>query len=529
MVKFASLLTRLIGKDRPEKKITHSFLEILDDLREKRFTRVQTWLQRTLSDCPESIELPQLLDEAHAAGWRGSELAKLEAFAFYYRGELHAAYSRACPYAIVPNFDGDLFIIAAFSLYHLCRYEEAYRLIESLGDNELLLDGRSDFAITAALISWSANKIDATKRYIDRAWSLAPNDPVVALNAYSIYFELGDTKSFLEVKMAFDEGGYDVEQAGFALAIIELAQDRYAEGFRLLELRYKMREASRYLNSGLFDRPRWQGEPLGGKTLLVSAEQGLGDTIQFVRFLSQINELGGRVVMEVQPEALSLLKFNFPNIDIVIRDYAKAPILKFDMWVGMMSLPHLLGIAENDVPGRAGYITAPPDVSDYWRRRVAELSRGRRRKIGVAWSGQPAHRADRRRSIPFDKIASGIRGLDVSFFALQLQVPELRPANLIDLSEEMVTLADTAALIAEMDLVITVDTSIVHLAGALGKQVLLMLPYRYEWRWSLEGERNNWYETVKVIRQSLPGNWDSVIEEVWQHRLPSFIGTLQEA
>ena len=97
MVKFASLLTRLIGKDRPEKKITHSFLEILDDLREKRFTRVQTWLQRTLSDCPESIELPQLLDEAHAAGWRGSELAKLEAFAFYYRGELHAAYSRACP------------------------------------------------------------------------------------------------------------------------------------------------------------------------------------------------------------------------------------------------------------------------------------------------------------------------------------------------------------------------------------------------------------------------------------------------
>jgi hypothetical protein len=121
-----------------------------------------------------------------------------------------------------------------------------------------------------------------------------------------------------------------------------------------------------------------------------------------------------------------------------------------------------------------------------------------------------------------------IRGLDADFFSLQISVPPSHPANLIDVSEELVTIADTAALIAEMDLIITVDTSIVHLAGAIGKETWLLLPYRYEWRWGLSGERNNWYESVKVLRQPTHGDWDSVLSDVFGHRFTSHSWSKQE-
>ena len=155
--------------------------------------------------------------------------------------------------------------------------------------------------------------------------------------------------------------------------------------------------------------------------------------------------------------------------------------------------------------------------------RLAELAGGDAPRIGLAWSGNPTHRADRRRSIPFGHIARVVRDHPLlRFFALQTSVPDSCPANLVNVSEEMVTLADTAALIAEMDLVITVDTSIVHIAGALGKTAWLLLPHRYEWRWSLAGETNNWYASVRVIRQQRIGDWDSVLEEAFGRRLGEF-------
>lgn len=502
--------------------------EVLSDLEQKNTGRLQAWLQQCMQDRPETVDLTQLLEEARRAGWSAAEVDKLETFALYYRGDIAEAFRHASKYAGVQDFDGDLFIIAAFSLYHLGQFEDAYRVLSSLGERECLMNGRSDFAIAAASICWAANRATEAENHIVKAWELAPDDPIVALNAYSIHFELGNMAAFDEVREAFQEGRYDLDRAGFALAVIDLAQDRYEDGFRLLESRYKMLEAHRYLNRGLFGRPRWQGETLRGKTLLVSAEQGLGDTVQLARFLPMVEALGAHVVVEVQAEAVTLLQFNFPHIEIFVREYAKAPPISFDLWVGMMSLPHLLGITAKDVPGKAGYLRVPPEAADYWRVRVTELARGRRPRIGLAWSGQPAHRADRRRSIPFARIANAIRGIDAVFFALQTHVPSVYPANLIDVSEEMVTLADTAALIAEMDLVITVDTSVVHLAGAIFKETWLLLPYRYEWRWSLEGELNNWYESVKVLRQPKTGDWESVLNSAFHHRLPAYHVNEQE-
>lgn len=507
------------GESQPAPSVLAAEVENAVNNRDTPF--LQNWLQTLLRADSKSPAFQSLMQAVTQNDWPKHDIDKLEIFGLFYQGNLTAAFERASKYTTAPNFDPDLFIIAAFSLFHSGAFEEAYRVLALGSPYAALLDGRSDFAIVATLISQAANVPDALKRYIDLAWRLAPTDPAVALNAYAIYFELGDMPAFDAVRQAFRRGDYSLEQTGFALAVVELAQDHYEEGFRLFEERYKMTEAPRYLNSGLFALPRWQGEDLASKHLLISAEQGLGDTIQMARYLPELNRLGAAgVVMETQPETLTLLQHNFPHIQMVERKYGIAPALHFDLWVGAMSLPTLLGTSASTVPGQASYLHVPPEAAGYWRTRVTELARANRPKIGLAWSGQPTHRSDRRRSIPFAQMMQVVRACDASFFALQTHVPEIHPANLISISDEMVTLADTAALIAEMDWVITVDTSVVHLAGAIGKEAWLLLPYRYEWRWSLNGESNHWYDSVKVLRQQRLGDWDGVLADVFDRRLP---------
>jgi tetratricopeptide (TPR) repeat protein len=474
-------------------------------------------------------DLTPLLDAARQASWHERDLVKLETYAYHSCGDSHAVLRRLKLSLGTTDFDPDLFIIAIIALYRLGRFEEAYQNLTDLGDREHLFAGRSDFANTAALICQAANRPTETRRYIDTAWSLAPDDTTVALNAYGIYFGLGDLEAFEQVRETFQQGNHDLELSGFTLANVELAQGHYEEGFRLLEHRYQMQEAHRYLNRALFAIPRWQGERLQDKALLISAEQGLGDTIQMARFLPKLeSSSAARLFMESQPETVTLLKFNFPQIEIIIREHGKTPPVKFDLWTGLMSLPHRLGTTANTVPGRSGYLNIPPDNSEYWCARVNTLARQGKPRIGLAWSGEPTHRADRRRSIPFALMMEAIRPIDADFFALQTHVPSDLSEHLINVSDEMITLADTAALIAEMDLIITVDTSIVHLAGAIGKETWLLLPYRYEWRWGLSGERNNWYESVKVLRQPTHGDWDSVLSDVFGHRFTSHVWSKQE-
>jgi len=474
-------------------------------------------------------DLSRLLVAGRHAGWSESDLTKLEILAYYYQGDWSEALDRSEAVLARGDFDLDLFVIVLYSLNRLARYEEAYQRLSGLGERAHLFAGRSDFAIAAALVCQAVNQLEETRHHLLNAWRLAPDNTLIALNAYVIFFELGDMERFAEVRTALDQGHHDLQSTGFSLAVVALAQDLYEEGFQLLEQRYQMWEAPRYLNRGLFGLPRWQGESLEGKVLLLSAEQGLGDTIQMARFLPQVAALGASsVFIECQPPAVTLLQYNFPQFEIVVREYGKAPRKAFDLWTGLMSLPFLLGIRTDTVPGTAGYLNIPAEHGEYWRSRLTEITRPHKPRIGLAWSGEPRHSADRRRSIPFEKIAETIRGIDADFLALQTTVPAIRPENLIDVSEELVTLADTGALIAEMDLVITVDTSIVHLAGAIAKETWLLLPYRYEWRWGLAGEANHWYESVKVLRQPVHGDWDSILSEVFEHRLPSQGWTKQE-
>ena len=405
------------------------------------------------------------------------------------------------------------------------RFEEGYALLKQFRQEEVArLDQAGFFAYAGYIALSGGGTIEEACGYFDRALGQGLHSALLAVNAYPIYFEAGQHERADQLRRSIAEHYREDPDAVFAAAIVELARDYYAEGFRLAEARYRMPDLERFINASLLSRPRWQNESIAGRRLLVHGEQGLGDIVMMARYLSLLRQRGAEVVVDCREAALTLLQCNFPDCKIVVCDPQQPPTAEFDVWTGVMSLPFHFDTTAESVPATVGYLRVPPEQADYWRSRVAELARPRVPRIGVAWSGNPRHRADRRRSVGFDIFAKHLRGWsDIDFFALQTSVPAIRPANLIDPSEELVTLADTAALIAEMDLVITVDTSVVHIAGALGKPTWLLLPKRYEWRWSLEGERNNWYDSVRVLRQSAHGDWDGLLSKVFGDQLSNWL------
>jgi len=262
-----------------------------------------------------------------------------------------------------------------------------------------------------------------------------------------------------------------------------------------------------------FAQPRWQGEGLAGRTILLHAEQGFGDAIQFLRFVPEVARMAGTVLILVPPELEPLVAGTLPaNCRIVPRGAELPP---FDFHCPFMSVPAVLGTTLANLPAPVPYLHAAPEAVTAWQRK---LDAGRL-NVGVCWSGNPRHFNDRWRSMTLAAMrtlaAEGCR-----FFTLQ---PQKRPGDeealaawkdAVDTGRELRTYADTSALIQALDLVITVDTSVAHLAGALGKPVWVLLPQVPEWRWMLEREDSPWYPSARLYRQEKRGDWTPVLKRV---------------
>lgn len=263
-----------------------------------------------------------------------------------------------------------------------------------------------------------------------------------------------------------------------------------------------------------FAQPAWRGrESLAGKSLLVFAEQGLGDTLQFVRYVPRLAQAGARVLLLVQPELKTLLSA-LPGANRVISPGEALP--PFDFHCPFLSLPLACRTRLETIPREVPYLSPAPASLEKWRARLGTRTR---RRVGIAWSGQRAHVNDRNRSIPLARL-SGLAALDLALVSLQ---KEVRPEDAAALAAnpriahpgaELVDMADTAALIAHLDLVVCVDTAVAHLAGALAKPVWILLPHAADWRWLAEREDSPWYPTARLFRQPAPGDWDSVIARV---------------
>ena len=253
--------------------------------------------------------------------------------------------------------------------------------------------------------------------------------------------------------------------------------------------------------------PQWDGCPLQGRTVLVLAEQGLGDTIQFARYLPMLARAGARVVLRCAPSLVPLLG-RLEGVQTCMPGAEPA----YDYWVDQMSLPLLFGTTLHTVPSPAGYLSPDPARAAAWDQLLPGGLRA-----GLVWAGNPLHSNDRRRSMPVAALAPLIAAGRSSLVSLQTGARAQDLARLFglpDYSSRLTDWSETAAAVSALDVVITVDTAVAHLAGALGIPVWLMLPHAPDWRWMLEREDTPWYTAARLFRQERPGGWAGVIERV---------------
>jgi tetratricopeptide (TPR) repeat protein len=264
------------------------------------------------------------------------------------------------------------------------------------------------------------------------------------------------------------------------------------------------------------DRPRWDGSAFEGKRLLVQDEQGFGDSIQFIRYLPMVKSLGGTVIFETNAPLIGLFR-GFPGIDKLIERPAHGrPAVEFDLHAYLLSIPRIFRTTIYTIPSKTPYLYADVQKARYWG---ARLKKGGF-KVGIAWAGSPTHRNDRNRSFRLGQFRPLAEVPNVQLYGLQkgeaaLQVEDL-PGNLMieDLGPDIKDFSDVAGIIENLDLIVSVDTALVHLAGAMGKSVWTLLPYAPDWRWLLDREDSPWYPTMRLFRQKKPGNWDSVLQRV---------------
>jgi tetratricopeptide (TPR) repeat protein len=312
--------------------------------------------------------------------------------------------------------------------------------------------------------------------------------------------------------------------AQYNLSLTRLRLGDWERGWQGYEARWRFREVHR--SPRVFRQPRWQGEALDGRRILLHAEQGLGDTIQFCRYASLVAARGGQAILQVQEPVVRLMQ----SLAAVRAGQAQTVLLgekppEFDLECPLLSLPTVFATTVETVPWPGAYLGADPELAREKRRQLPGIrpkagSGVRPLRVGLAWAGNPRYKADRRRSVKLATLLPLLRAPGLTWIALQKgeaaeQLAAL-PGDVFvwDGSGRDRDLAETAALVATLDLVVTTDTAIAHLAGAMGKPVWILLPHLSDWRWMQEMETTPWYPTARLFRQREPGDWAGVLEQV---------------
>jgi tetratricopeptide (TPR) repeat protein len=355
------------------------------------------------------------------------------------------------------------------------------------------------------------NRPVAAKASYDAALAAMPGHPQILTNRGHALRRLDRPADALIDFEAALAAAPEFAEAHFEAAMTHLTLGNFDAGWKAYEWRWKTGAFTRYRRP--FQTPPWLGdEPISGKTILLHAEQGFGDTLQFIRYAPLLAGQGAKVICEVQPELLPLLS-QLPDIT-VLASGERLPAC--DLHCPLLSLPLACGTQPGTIPAAIPYLAAPAERVAAWRDR---LPPGRPR-AGFVWSGSLSHKNDSNRSIALARLAGLFEEPPVRCFSLQ---SELRTAdgetlaglpNLVELGSGFRDFADTAAVISLLDIVICVDTAVAHLAGALGKPVLILLPHAADFRWMRNRDETPWYPTAKLLRQPAFGDWDSVVVRV---------------
>ena len=394
------------------------------------------------------------------------------------------------------------------------------------------------------MIAYQVGRYDVAVEYVKRAIALNPAVAEFHNNLGTVYLDQGlSDQALVHLNKALqlqpdyveahynlgnalrDQGKFEAAMAQYRralrhnpdyagahwnLSLVLLLTGNFKDGWQEYEWRWEADVGKPWKRD--FPQPLWDGTDLSGKTILLHAEQGFGDTLQFIRYAPLVAKHGAQVIIECQPEMKSLLQ----SVEGVTRLAAKGePLPDFDVHAPLLRLPMAFETMLDTIPTQVPYITADPERAAVWRRRIA----GKRNtfKVGLAWSGNPTQGNDRNRSCSLAMYAALGRVRDVAFYSLQKGEAAKQTASpldgmaLIDFTGDLHDFADTAALMSNLDLIISVDTSVAHLAGAVGKPVWTLLTFAPDWRWLLEREDCPWYPTMRLFRQERPGDWPGAV------------------
>lgn len=391
--------------------------------------------------------------------------------------EAVASYDRAI--ALKPDYV-KAYLNRGVALYKLNRLEDALASYDqAIGDQA----GYADAFVNRGICLYELRRLDEAVASYDRALALQPDYPEAMLNK----------------------------------SLTLLLQGKLLQGWDLYEWRWHLPASQPYRPA--FAQPCWSGrEPVAGKTVLLFGEQGFGDFLQFSRYATLLAARGAKVVLQVPPSLASVLK----DIEGVSRIVVKGePLPPFDLYCPLLSLPKAFGTDMAAIPASPRYLQADPRKVAHWRseldRRLGDKTRLR---IGLAWSGNPTQGNDRNRSMALSAL---VPHLPVNHQYVSLQ-KDVRPADrltlerhshILHLGDELKDFSDTAALCELVDLVLTVDTSVAHLSGALGRPTWVMVAYVPDWRWLLERQDSPWYPSLKLYRQSARNDWGRVFSMLW--------------
>jgi Tfp pilus assembly protein PilF len=308
----------------------------------------------------------------------------------------------------------------------------------------------------------------------------------------------------------------DFPDAHWNIALIQLTLGNFRDGWKEFEWRWKTGEFISQQRA--LPKPAWDGSDIAGKTILLTSEQGFGDVIQFVRYAPLLAGRGAKVIVECLKEMNSLLQ----TVEGIHQIIVKGKTLPdFDIHCPLLSLPYLFNTTPETIPANIPYLHAGNDLLQIWREKFQPNND--KHRIGIAWAGNPRHSNDRNRSCQPEIFLPLTENKAVSLFSLQKDSYTVQSDNvikkmgMIDYTNEINDFSDTAAFIMNLDLVISVDTAVAHLAGALGKPVWLLLPFVPDWRWMLDREDSPWYPTMKLFRQPQPCDWGSIIHLITEN------------
>jgi tetratricopeptide (TPR) repeat protein len=360
---------------------------------------------------------------------------------------------------------------------------------------------------------WDKGLFEEALAEFRRAVELAPQNPSANINLTNALWQTGRIGEAIAVQRRVVAFRPDDADAHRTLGVLLLLSGDYEEGLGHFEWRWRVKKNFPWPRRK-FSQPMWDGGDLAGRTIYLHTEQSAGDSIQFIRFLPMVLQRGGRIIVECQRSLHRLFQGKW---DVAQWLSPGEEMPAFDVYCPLLSLPFVLEITPQSLPAEMPYLRADPDESQMWREKLSETGP---MKVGLVWAGSASEPQDRKRSISLSQFSPlgdipGVRyfSLQTGWAAGQMQ-DQNAEMKITDLGGELTDFAVTAAVIHSLDLVITVDTAVAHLAGAMGRPVWTLLPYVPNWRWTATGEATPWYPSMRLLRQTKLGNWGEVISRV---------------